>query len=284
MLVSIIIPTYNRAGRVVEAIRSVQRQTYPEKQIIVIDDGSVDDTRRRVEKLSGVEYHYQNNSRQGAARNTGLKHARGSYIATLDSDDVWEPDFLSESIECLEKHDLDFVFSNCLTSKSSGTVASAWERSGIWKEYSSNPAGEWFLLEPAQVRRLFIDTCPAPSSSLLLRRQSLVAEWNTILKIADDWCLILDMVLSNPCRAAFTMRPLWTKNVHDQNIYDGRSRKEVAAELEIHDTRLMKHRYSTQLTFGERRVFDRRIVKGNLILAAYFAKNMLGIKRSLKFW
>ena len=69
MLVSIIIPTYNRADRVVEAIKSVQRQNYPYKQIIVIDDGSQDDTRERVECLESVEYYYQENQRQGAARN-----------------------------------------------------------------------------------------------------------------------------------------------------------------------------------------------------------------------
>lgn len=284
MLVSIIIPTYNRADRVLNAIESAQRQNYPEKQIIVVDDGSTDDTRQRIEKIAGVEYFYQKNSQQAAARNTGLQNARGVYITTLDSDDVWENDFLSESIKCLEQHNLDFVFSSWLTQRDKGSIPSAWEMSGIWRNYMNNPSGDWFLLDPGEVRKLFIQTCPAPSSALLIRRDSMVSGWNPELKIADDWCLILDMVLSKPCRAAFTLRRLWRKNVHHQNIYDGRSRREVASELEIHDTRVMKKRFALQLKPDEKRVLGKRMLKGNLILAAYFVKNTLGIRRSLKFW
>ena len=284
MLVSVIIPTYNRAARVVEAVESVRRQTYPAKQIIVVDDGSIDDTGRRLAKFGDVEYFYQKNQRQAAARNAGFKKAKGGYIATLDSDDVWEQNFLSESVACLEKNNLDFVFSSWQTIKPTGCFPSAWEMSGVWKNYLNKPSSSWFLLAPDEVRELFIKTCPAPSSSLLIRRSSMISEWNTSLKIADDWCLVLDMIFAKPCRAAFTLRRLWTKNVHDQNIYDGRSRREVAAELEIHDARLMKERYLSQLTVNEKSVFDRRMIKGNLILAAYFVKNSLGIKQSIKFW
>src|SRR5207253_4379052 len=87
-LVSVIIPTYNRADYVVEAIRSAQAQTYRRTQIIVVDDGSCDDTARRVSEVGGVEYHYQINRGQGAARNNGLRLARGEYVASLDSDDL----------------------------------------------------------------------------------------------------------------------------------------------------------------------------------------------------
>jgi hypothetical protein len=156
--------------------------------------------------------------------------------------------------------------------------------SGSWKNYLKNPSGPWFLLEPDEVRELFIKTCPAPSSSLLIRRESMTSHWNTSLRIADDWCLVLDMVLAKPCRAAFTLRRMFTKHVNDNNVYDGRSRKEIASELEIHDTRLMKHRFASRLSAGERMVFNRRMAKGNLILAGYFVKHGLGIKRSLKFW
>jgi glycosyltransferase involved in cell wall biosynthesis len=75
--VSVIIPTYNRADYVVKAIRSAQAQTYPRTQIIVVDDGSCDDTARRVAEMSDVEYYYQAHRGQGAARNHGLRLARG---------------------------------------------------------------------------------------------------------------------------------------------------------------------------------------------------------------
>ena len=111
-LVSVIIPTYNRAGFVAEAVRSARAQTYPRKQIIVVDDGSTDDTARRVAAFEGVEYHYQSNRGQGAARNHGLRLAKGEYVASLDSDDLWDEDFLARSVECLEAWGLDFVFTN----------------------------------------------------------------------------------------------------------------------------------------------------------------------------
>src|SRR5947209_463132 len=113
-LVSIIIPTFNRAAIVLDAIRSAQAQTYTRKQIIVVDDGSGDDTASRVRQLGGVEYYYQAHKGQGAARNFGLRNARGEFVATLDSDDLWQPDFLAGSVQFLEQNKLDFVFSNWL--------------------------------------------------------------------------------------------------------------------------------------------------------------------------
>lgn len=109
-LVSIIIPTYNRSALLAKTLASVQAQTYPAVQIIVVDDGSTDNTRELLTGYPEVEYYYQPNQRQAAARNTGLQHARGEFIASLDSDDTWEPDFLAKSIRCLEQHQLDFVF------------------------------------------------------------------------------------------------------------------------------------------------------------------------------
>lgn len=205
MIVSIIIPTFNRADRVVEAIKSVQRQTYPHKQIIVVDDRSTDNTKEGVQEFEDVEYFYQENQRQGAARNHGLSKASGDYLATLDSDDTWDENFLTASIECLEKHNLDFVFLSWITKKNDKLFPCAWEVSNIWRKYTKKPDKAWFLIDEKEVRDLFIRTCPAPSSALLIRRKSLNSQWNTEMKIADDWCLILEMVINKLCRVAFTL-------------------------------------------------------------------------------
>jgi glycosyltransferase involved in cell wall biosynthesis len=122
--VSVIIPTYNRADYVVEALRSARAQTYPRKQIIVVDDGSRDDTARRVAEFEGVEYLYQENRGQGAARNRGLRSARGEFIASLDSDDLWDEDFLARGVECLEAFGLDFAFANWTKLRGGETPAS----------------------------------------------------------------------------------------------------------------------------------------------------------------
>src|ERR1700744_5068373 len=101
-MVSVIIPTYNRAGLVGRAIESALGQTYPNKQIVVVDDGSTDGTASVVRRYQGVEYIYRSNGGQAAARSTGLEAARGVYIASLDSDDVWESAFLTRCVEVLE--------------------------------------------------------------------------------------------------------------------------------------------------------------------------------------
>src|SRR5687767_13552739 len=206
-LVSIIIPTYNRAEYVVEAIQSAKAQTYRLKQIIVVDDGSCDDTARHVAEVAGVEYYYQGNRGQGAARNQGLRLAKGEYIASLDSDDLWDEDFLTRSVECLEAFRLDFVFTNWVKLRAGQSQPSEWLRDGKWRPYRTRRQGEWSLLNPAQIRKLFLEICPAPSSSLLIRRNSILSGWGEHMWIADDWYLILDMALHRPCTAAFSLTP-----------------------------------------------------------------------------
>jgi glycosyltransferase involved in cell wall biosynthesis len=251
-LVSVIIPTYNRADYVVEAVRSAQAQTYPRKQIIVVDDGSRDDTARRVAGMSGVEYYYQNNRGQGAARNRGLRIAAGEFIASLDSDDLWDADFLSRSVECLEEFRLDFVFTNWVKVRGGQMLPSEWLRDGKWRPYRTDGRGEWWLLTPPQVRKLFLERCPSPSSSLLLRRDSITSGWGGHMQIADDWYLILDMVLRRPCRAAFTLRPRWRKRVDGMNVYDGRPFAEAVRRLHLSDHHTFRREFRARLTRRER--------------------------------
>jgi hypothetical protein len=101
--VSVVIPTYNRADLVVEAIGSAQRQSYRDFEIIVCDDGSTDDTASRVRALANpVRYlGLAHTGRPGAPRNRGIEAARGELIAFLDDDDLWEPEKLARQIELL---------------------------------------------------------------------------------------------------------------------------------------------------------------------------------------
>jgi glycosyltransferase involved in cell wall biosynthesis len=257
-LVSIIVPTYNRADYVVEALRSAKAQTYPLKQIIVIDDGSGDDTARRVAEVGGVDYYYQENRGQGAARNYGLSLAAGEYIASLDSDDLWDEDFLTRSVECLEAFQLDFVFTNWVKMRDEQLSPSEWLRDGNWKPYQTHQQGEWSLLDPAGVRKLFLDICPAPSSSLLVRRESIVTGWGEHMQIADDWYLLLEMALHRPCRAAFSLTPRWKKRVDGMNVYDGQPFAETVRKLYLHDYRFFGRDFRAQLTRRERLHLARR--------------------------
>lgn len=266
-LVSIVIPTYNRAAYVIEAINSAKAQSYPCKQIIVIDDGSVDDTARRIAAIEGVEYHYQRNKGQGAARNLGLRFSKGEFIASLDSDDLWDTDFLSRSMDCLQKFGLDFVFTNWKKIRQGQPYSSEWLEHGKWKPYQTNPRGEWFILSPAQVRRLFLDICPAPSSSLLLRRSSVVSGWGEHMLIADDWYLLLEMALRRSCNAAFSLTPRWQKRVDGQNVYDGQAPLQTLNKLYLHDYRIFKRDFNSLLTQSEKLRLSRREIKYRLFLS-----------------
>ena len=101
--VSVIIPTYNRAQFIEAAIVSVLEQTFSDYEIIIVDDGSTDNTRQVVEPyLDRAQYVYQENGGAGMARNHGLRLARGEYIAFLDSDDLFMPHKLERQIAYLE--------------------------------------------------------------------------------------------------------------------------------------------------------------------------------------
>ena len=96
MLVSVVIPSFNNGAYVGQAVESVLSQGYEDLEIIVVDDGSTDNTREVLTAYQdSVSYIYQDNSGAPVARNTGISAAKGEYIAFLDSDDTWEPGSLS---------------------------------------------------------------------------------------------------------------------------------------------------------------------------------------------
>lgn len=105
--VSVIIPTYNRSDYVLDAIQSVIDQKYESVEILVIDDGSTDDTKEKLAPLhdSGmIRYIYQENQERSAARNRGILLASGEYLAFLDSDDLLEANAIGKQVQYLSTH------------------------------------------------------------------------------------------------------------------------------------------------------------------------------------
>ena len=106
--ISVIIPTYNRADFIGRAIESVLDQTYQDFEIIVIDDGSKDNTENIVKSFDDTRITYirlKDNKGAAVARNTGIGTARGKFIAFQDSDDEWLPQKLAKQMEVFEKVD-----------------------------------------------------------------------------------------------------------------------------------------------------------------------------------
>lgn len=143
--VSVIIPTYNRASYVVEAIESVLNQTWKDLEIIVMDDGSTDNTEEVLYpyvRSGGIKYFYQENTgKPGAARNAGLNHSKGKYICFLDSDDL-----LSENSILIRVNVLDNNEDVCMVSSN-------------WKNFNSD-FQKGVLENPPSVKDNYLDRIP----------------------------------------------------------------------------------------------------------------------------
>ena len=113
-LISVVIPCYNSGSTIVKTLDSVNAQTWPNVEIIVVDDGSSDPgTIRVLEGLSDVYVIRQDNRGLPGARNTGIRAARGLYVLPLDADDWLEPDALEKMMNCLRSHPVaSFVYSD----------------------------------------------------------------------------------------------------------------------------------------------------------------------------
>jgi len=114
-LVSIITPAFNAEKYIAETIESVLSQTYNNWEMIIINDGSTDNTNTVVDKYlndSRILLLNQKNQGSAAARNNGIRKAGGQYITLLDSDDLWEPDFLAEQIKFLKSKNAILVYAS----------------------------------------------------------------------------------------------------------------------------------------------------------------------------
>lgn len=106
--VSVVIPTYNRENTIVRAIQSVLNQTYKKLEILVVDDGSTDNTEKIVQNIKDDRIKYirlPHNKGGGAARNIGIRASLGKYIAFLDSDDEWLPEKIEKQLNVFHKSD-----------------------------------------------------------------------------------------------------------------------------------------------------------------------------------
>ncbi len=265
-LISVVIRTYNRADRIERAIKSALAQDLPDTEVIVVDDGSTDQTRGIIERYPAIRYHYQDNQGLQGARLSGLRLAGGKYLIYLDSDDAWSPTFLRKSLRMLERHNAGVVFSNFHRQTSypgAREEPSSIEGTPPLQPFlTKNPLGE-HRLEPAFLRALFIKHMPAPTSSLLMRRELLPSSWSGKSLLSDDWMMILHMIFHHNIAGAFTGERIWTKWCDEDSVADGDRDHLYQTACRTNDRRVMLRNFARFMTPEEIRIMKDDIVDVN---------------------
>ena len=151
-LISIIMATYNRAAYIGEALDSIKRQSFQDYEILVVDDGSTDNTKEILEKYEGIRCIYLEHVGIAGARNTAVKDAKGKWIAFLDSDDLWKEEKLKKQVDYLETHpDCRIVY----TKFSNFTDIPENELDGRQKELLQTEDIKWYLPSALVDAKLF---------------------------------------------------------------------------------------------------------------------------------
>jgi glycosyltransferase involved in cell wall biosynthesis len=147
---SVILPTYNRANMIGRAIESVIAQTYTNWELLVVDDGSTDNTKQVVEAYndSRIRYIYQQNAERSAARNNGIDNAKGEYVCFIDSDDYFLLNHLQEFINNLgDNPGVDMLFGLNVIDRN-GVLTNEDDRKAV-ADYNS--IEEYFVMNPVRV-------------------------------------------------------------------------------------------------------------------------------------
>jgi len=207
---SIVVPTYNCTRYIKRTIESILMQTYSSYEVIVVDDGSTDDTRIVLQNYQNrIKYVYQENKGVSAARNYGIQLARGEFIAFLDADDLYLPDKLAEQVACFDAR------------PSLGMVHSGWRKVNRleetigeiepWNDAPRLNLKTWLLMRP-----VFL-------GAMIFRREWLerVNGFDTDLCQAEDVDLTLRLALMG-CKTAWVYQSTVCYRQHEENtMQDG---------------------------------------------------------------
>lgn len=182
--ITVIIPTYNRAELIGRAVRSVLDQTYTNLEVIVVDDGSTDDTERRVQAIKDDRLRYlrQKNAGASAARNAGVDQATAEIIAFQDSDDCWHPDKLEKQMRYWSAHpECGLIYCAYTLHRVNGEELKIPDEGEIWGKLEGN------LFDTLLVN----NTVGTPAMLFWKKYFQQVSGFDTSLEALEDWDLAL---------------------------------------------------------------------------------------------
>jgi len=191
-LVSVIIPAYNAECYIDEALRSILVQSYQHIEIIVVNDGSTDNTSQRVAAFGNrVSYYQQPNSGgyPGIPRNTGIKHCAGTYVCFLDADDIMLPDKVQQQINFLDSHpDVGLVFTDYrnFTTEGPAQLSHFQTCPRLQVKLGNRP---WLVLPGKEAKAHLIHENLGLPSTLMIRREVLntVGGFTSEFQIGEDF-------------------------------------------------------------------------------------------------
>lgn len=230
--VSVILPTYNRASELGKAMQSVLDQTYGDLELIVVSDGSTDETEQVVKGFSDTRVRFIRSEKNGGlayARNIGINEAKYDLLAFHDDDDLWKSEKLEKQVRELLQSDLHTGFCYCEMSY----IMLDGKTVHIVPRREISTVRKRGYLYPELLRRNFVG-----GPTLLVRRECLdeVGLFDESLAIFEDWDMVLR--LSKHYDAAFVAEPLYDYFEHEKSLTTDRSnahRDRIAETLRLLD-------------------------------------------------
>ncbi len=228
-LISIIIPAYNVAPFIGETLESVLAQTFTDYEVIVINDGSPDTVEFELALkpyLPWVKYLKQENLGAGAARNAGLRSAQGEFVAFLDGDDLWMPNYLDEQIKFIRQHNCDLV---CADALMFGDTPNSTQTYMQWLMNDAPETGTVSFRDLIGGERSLI------TSGVVARRRSILqtGSFDESLRTAQDFDLWLRLT-RNGARLMYQRKPLLRYRCHPNGLTGG-TLNSIKRELRVLD-------------------------------------------------
>ncbi|HPL98337.1 MAG TPA: glycosyltransferase [Bacillota bacterium] len=235
-MVSVIIPVYNNEKYLKQAICSVLNQTCKDLEIIVVDDGSTDNSSKIAREFKQVKYLRQDNSGPSSARNKGMAVSKGDYIAFLDSDDLYEAHKIETQVRVFEQHmDADIVYNDCIVADKNLKQINTIRSEGIYENEKD------FLC-----MLLFRQIIPIPPS-IMLRRRCFEEGclYDEGYKNAEDYEYIIR--LAQRYKFKYIPEPLYIYRRHEGNLTNAHS---LQQKKEIEVIRKLGHERIKEIVEG----------------------------------
>jgi glycosyltransferase involved in cell wall biosynthesis len=223
-MVSVIIRTFNRAHSIARALDSAVRQTYGDFELLVVDDGSTDNTADVVRSFADTRIRllqHDVNRGVGAACNTGIRGAKGSYIAWLDSDDLWRPEKLQQQVAFFEKYpEVDAVFTDvCIHDRDVEVDSLAVHMRAFQRCLADKSPRTEVVLTQREMYLCLLQEVPIKPTALMVRRDVFdkVGLFDETTRSGEDWEFLLR--LARVSSFGFINRPLAEMNWTPDSTY-----------------------------------------------------------------